>query len=128
MNRQTNRPAATVGLDASAPADARRSRSVEIEGGRTLHILGRYGLVMLLAAVLVTFSIWKPGSFFAWDNFKATFAQQAIIVMVALAAMMPLIVGEFDLSVGANAGFASIFAVGLSYKQGLNPWLAIMVA
>jgi ribose transport system permease protein len=128
MNRQASRPAAAVVLDASAPTDARKRRSVEIEGGRALHVLGRFGLVMLLAGVLVTFSIWKPASFFAWDNFRATFAQQAIIVMVALAAMMPLIVGEFDLSVGANAGFASIFAVGLSDKQGLHPWLAITVA
>jgi ribose transport system permease protein len=83
---------------------------------------------MLLAAVLATFSLWRPDSFFTWDNFRATFAQQAIIVMVALAAMMPLIVGEFDLSVGANAGFAAILAVGLSDKQGLNPWLAVLIA
>jgi ribose transport system permease protein len=99
-----------------------------MEGGKGLHIVGRFGLPMLLVAVLVTFSVWKTDSFFAWTNFNATFAQQAIIVMVALGVMLPLIVGEFDLSVGANAGFASIFAVGLSDRQSLNPWLAIVIA
>jgi ribose transport system permease protein len=128
MNKLANRPAETAARRTGASPAAAPSRSIEMDGGRALHLLGKFGLVMLLAFVLATFSIWKPDSFFAWDNFKATFAQQAIIVMVALAAMMPLVVGEFDLSVGANAGFASIFAVGLSDKQGLNPWLAILTA
>ena len=115
-------------LDVNESAPVRKSRSIDIEGGRTLHLLGKYGLVMVLVGVLVTFSVWKPESFLSWDNFRATFAQQAIILIVALAAMMPLIVGEFDLSVGANAGFAAIFSVGLSQMQGLNAWLAIAVA
>ena len=83
---------------------------------------------MLLALVLIVFSAWRPDSFFAWSNFNATFAQQAIILMVAFGAMLPLIVGEFDLSVGANAGLGAIFAVGLTDQQGLNPWLAMVAA
>jgi ribose transport system permease protein len=103
----------------------RRLRSTVADGGTVLNVLGRFGLPMLLVVVLVVFSLWKPDTFFAWPNFRATFAQQAIILMVAFAVMVPLIVGEFDLSVGANAAFAAIFTVGLSEQQGLNPWLAI---
>lgn len=93
-----------------------------------LTVLGRFGLPLLLLLVLVTFSLVQPDSFFAWSNFRATFSQQAIILMVALAAMITLIVGEFDLSVGANAGLAAIFTVGLSDRQDVNPWLAILAA
>ncbi|GAA4537131.1 ABC transporter permease [Pseudonocardia xishanensis] len=106
----------------------RRPRTVTADGGATLHLFGRFGLPMLLVLVVALFSFWKPASFFAWSNFNATFAQQAIIVMVALGAMVPLIVGEFDLSIGANAGFAAILTVGLSELQGLPPWLAILLA
>jgi ribose transport system permease protein len=106
----------------------RQRRPGSVEGGSTLNVLGRFGLPLLLLAVLVTFSLLKPDSFFAWANFQATFSQQAIILMVALGAMVTLIVGEFDLSVGANAGLAAIFAVGLSYNQHVNPWLALLAA
>lgn len=126
MNQFHRRPPDVSRADTANVAP--RTRSVDIEGGRIMHVFGRYGLVMALAAVLVTFSVWRSDSFFSWSNFSATFAQQAIIVMVALAAMMPLIVGEFDLSVGANAGFAAILAVGLSDMQKLNPWLAVLTA
>jgi ribose transport system permease protein len=105
-----------------------RARSTSIDGGTTLSVLGRFGLPLLLLIVLVVFSVWKPDSFFAWSNFRATFSQQAIILMVAFGAMIPLIVGEFDLSVGANAGLAAIFAVGLCDQQHVPPVLALLAA
>ena len=104
------------------------ARRTDLEGGAVLHALGRFGLPMLLVIVLAAFSLLKPDSFFAWANFNATFSQQAIILTVALGVMVPLIVNEFDLSVGANAGFAAILAVGLAEKQGLPAWLAIACA
>lgn len=110
------------------PAVEQRTRSTTVDAGQALHVLGRFGLPMLLALVLMVFSVWKPDSFFVWTSFNATFAQQAIILMVAFGAMLPLIVGEFDLSVGANAGLGAIFAVGLTDLQGVNPWLAIVTA
>jgi ribose transport system permease protein len=110
------------------PAAERRARSTSVDAGHALHVVGRFGLPMLLALVLIVFSALKPDSFFAWSNFNATFAQQAIILMVAFGAMLPLIVGEFDLSVGANAGLGAIFAVGLTDLQGLNAWLSIVAA
>jgi ribose transport system permease protein len=105
-----------------------RARSTSIDGGTTLSVLGRFGLPLLLLIVLVVFSLWKPDSFFAWSNFRATFSQQAIILMVAFGAMIPLIVGEFDLSVGANAGLAAIFAVGLCDQQHVPALLALVAA
>jgi ribose transport system permease protein len=90
--------------------------------------LGRFGLVLALIMVFVTFSVWEPSSFFTWNNVRSTFDQQAIILMVAFGAMLTLTVGEFDLSIGANAGAAMIATVGLTQNQGLNPWLAIICA
>jgi ribose transport system permease protein len=107
---------------------APRIRNVESTGTGVLEVLGRYGLPIALVLVLAVFSIWKPSTFFTWANFKATFSAQAVILMVALGAMVPLIVGEFDLSVGANAGLAAIFAVGFSSMQHIAPFLAILLA
>lgn len=111
------------------PGPPQRARTAGDSGGsRLLAELGRFGLVIALAIVFITFSLWTPDSFLTWNNVRSTFDQQAIILMVAFGAMLPLIVGEFDLSIGANAGVAILASVGLSSQQGLNPWLAIVCA
>lgn len=115
--------------DRVAPGpESSRTRDVSSTGSTMLHFLGRFGLVIAFFMVLVVFSIWKPSSFFTWDNFKATFTSQAVVLMVALGAMVPLIVGEFDLSVGANAGLGAIFAVGFCDMQHIAPGVSILLA
>jgi ribose transport system permease protein len=113
--------------NADKPGGA-RTRDVSSRRSGVLEILGRYGLPLALLIVLVVFSAWKTSSFFTWTNFRQTFAQQAIILMVALGAMVPLIVGEFDLSVGANAGLGALFAVGLCDMQHVAPLVALILA
>ena len=63
---------------------APRVRGVGSAGTNALELLGRYGLPLALLLVLVLFSVWKPSLFFTWANFKATFSNQAVILMVAL--------------------------------------------
>jgi ribose transport system permease protein len=123
----------TNSIESDGRSDARvnvgpQPRRIDLEGGVLLQTLGRFGLPMLLAIVLTIFSVWIPASFFSWSNFNATFSQQAIILTVALGVMVPLIVNEFDLSVGANAGLAAIFTVGLAEMQGVPGWVAILCA
>ena len=100
-------------------------RRTDAETGALLHLAGRFGLPALLVAVFALFSVWRPDGYFTRANVDATLSQQAIVMMVAFGALVPLIIGEFDLSVGANAGMAGIFSVGLSSLQGWNSWLAI---
>ncbi|GAB3197321.1 ABC transporter permease [Nocardioides hungaricus] len=120
-----------MSLDQYARGAAGRSRRPAAEtggaGARALEIGGRYGLLILLVAVVVLFSLWIPESFFSWDNFRGTLSQQAIILMVAFGVMLPLCVDEFDLSVGANAGFASVFCVGFAVLQGLPTWASLVL-
>lgn len=106
----------------------RRELATDSHGTQILHQLGRFGLVIALAIVFITFSFWLPDSFLTVNNIRATLDQQAIILMVAFGAMLPLIVGEFDLSIGANAGVAIFLSVGLVARQGLPPEVAILVA
>src|SRR4051794_16353929 len=114
--------------DGGSVAEIRRPRGTAASGGRVLFELGRFGLVLVLLVVLLTFSVWVPDTFFVWQNFRGTLDQQSIIMMVALGAMLTLIVGEFDLSVGANAGIAALFCVGFAQNQQLAPGLAIVLA
>ena len=95
---------------------------------RWFDFANRYMLVFLLIAICVGFSIALPGSFFTADNFKTVGNEQVVVVLLALGATMPLIVGEFDLGVGYVLGMGQAIAVGFIIKEGLGVPLAILLA
>jgi ribose transport system permease protein len=96
--------------------------------GQAANQLGKYALLLILALLLVVFSIARPESFGQWDNFKSIASNQVVIVFIAFAATLPLIVGEFDLSVAAVFTWAQVIMVGLVLQHGWSVWPAILVA
>jgi ribose transport system permease protein len=115
----------TVPLDPDvvAPIDAPPTRSRDGVFG----ILGKYGLALLAILLLIFFSIAEPDSFATVDNYRSILDNQAIVVLLAFAAMVPLIVGRFDLSVAAVLSISHVFAIGFIVKQGWSPVLSILV-
>jgi ribose transport system permease protein len=85
---------------------------------------------MLLVGFIAFFSIAEPETFATSRNFQSILASNAIVALVALGLMVPLIAGQFDLSVAALAGLASVLAAGLASKQGipLAPALGMVMA
>jgi ribose transport system permease protein len=116
--------------DATPPSEPPERRQSSTRGGSAtvLDYASRYALVVLLAAVIVGFSLAKPATFGAWSNFRVTFDQQAPTLIAAFAVMLPLIVGEFDLSVGANIYLGNVLVVGLVTRDGYPLSLALLIA
>ena len=85
-----------------------------------------YSLLLLMVAVIVFFSTWEQtgDTFASQANFEVTVANQAVLSIVALALLVPLICGGFDLSVGATAGVSAIF-VADTLSKGVPIMLAI---
>ncbi|MBI5090551.1 MAG: ABC transporter permease [Actinobacteria bacterium] len=73
-----------------------------------LGVLERYSLLGLLVETIAVFSVLEPDLFPTSANFRATMASQAVLAVAALAAMIPLLAGQFDLSTGANLGLAAV--------------------
>jgi ribose transport system permease protein len=71
----------------------------------------RFGLLVLFAIVIIVFSITQSGTFATSNNWKTIFQSQSVLAIIAFGTMVPLIAGNFDLSVGANSVLCSI-AVG----------------
>jgi ribose transport system permease protein len=90
--------------------------------------VARYGLALILLALLAGFSLAKSSSFATWDNYRSILNNEAVIVLLGLGAMLPLIAGEFDLSVSASLGMAGSLVTGLCALQGLPPALAVPLA
>jgi ribose transport system permease protein len=90
-------------------------------------MLARYGLVIVTILVIALFSALRPSIYFTGTNFEVIATNQAPTLLLSLAILLPLIAGEFDLSVAATFGFCELLVAGLIINQGL-PWeLAIVV-
>ncbi|MGV1793347.1 ABC transporter permease [Rhizobium lusitanum] len=61
-------------------------------------VASRYGLLIAWLALVLIFSIASPEIFLSKANFANIFGSQAILVVMTMGMIVPLIVGEFDLS------------------------------
>lgn len=93
-----------------------------------LTIAGKYGTIIGLVIMIVVLSVAAGTTFLSVDNFVNVLTQNALIAIVACGMTLPLVVGEFDLSVGYQASFAGVLAVGLMSHQGLPMPVAIVLA
>ena len=73
-----------------------------------------YGVVFFLILLVIVFSILLPSTFPTETNSRSLLTDQAIPLILAIAAVLPLAAGEFDLSIGATLGFTAITAITLS--------------
>jgi ribose transport system permease protein len=74
------------------------------------HVAERWALLVLFAVMMIIF-IGTASGFSNGQNLRIVVGTQAPLVILAIAAMVPLAVGQFDLSVAAVAGTAGIALV-----------------
>ncbi|GMA85741.1 hypothetical protein GCM10025868_09910 [Angustibacter aerolatus] len=101
--------------------------SARSPGKVALAVAGKYGTIIGLAVMIVALSIAAPGTFLSVSNFTNVLTQNSLIAIVACGLTLPLVVGEFDLSIGYQAAFAGVLCVGLMSDQGQPLWLAVVV-
>lgn len=72
--------------------------------------LSRWGTLLSLAILIVVFSIGRPEVFMTLRNMLNILNQVSILGMIAFGLTICLVVGLFDLSIGAMATFGGYFA------------------
>ncbi len=83
-------------------------------------LLERYGLLVLFAVVFIFFSVSpKTPQFLTTANITNILSSQVVLGIIAIATVLPLVAGHFDLSIGANAGFVTALSAGLMAKSHL---------
>src|SRR3954447_19489783 len=85
----------------------------------------RFSGLYLLALFIVVFGLWVPDQFLTTSTLHSVAAQQAVTGIVALAILIPLSAGLYDLSVGATAGLCGITSVVLMNDHQWAPVPAI---
>jgi ribose transport system permease protein len=101
--RMTERNGLTVAARASSAAEPDRN----VVKGLAAVIFERYATLFLLAVLIVGFSL-ASNRFLTEQNLTNLLVVQAVISCVTFAAIIPLIAGEFDLSLGNMIGFLAM--------------------
>jgi ribose transport system permease protein len=73
----------------------------------------RFSGVYLLVIFIVVFSIWVPNEFLTLLTLQSVVNDQAVFGMIAIALLIPMISGNYDLSVGANANLCGLIAAAV---------------
>jgi ribose transport system permease protein len=88
--------------------------------GRSIltEIVYRYGILLAWIAVIVIFSLLAPNIFFTAGNFSTIFGSQAVLLMLAIAALFSLTVGELDMSITGAFGMSYVLLGVLHINNG----------
>ncbi|MBS1884935.1 MAG: ABC transporter permease [Actinobacteria bacterium] len=93
------------------------------------HFLEAYAFLGLMIAAAVFFAVWPQTStaFTSSANIRTLVSSNAVVAIIALAALVPLVAYEFDLSIGGVAGLAAVFCAGM-LASGMPIPLAIVLS
>jgi ribose transport system permease protein len=119
-------------VSADLTVDARTEDPPEVQRAprawAILPVLERYALVLLLGVLILFFAVLPSTSdaFLTVANVRNVGANEVVIAIAALAALIPLIGGQFDVSVGAVLGMVSVAVAALITRAGVPLALAVV--
>lgn len=96
-------------------------------GSRFLPVVERYGLLSIWVVLIAVFGAIRPGTFLQWDTVSLVLGSQSVLVILALALMVPLAAGDFDLSVAAVMTFSAMLFALATVVHGIGLAAAIVL-
>ncbi|MGU3646543.1 ABC transporter permease [Microbacterium sp. C23T] len=94
---------------------------------RVILFVGRYGALIVLAGLVVIFTLVSRDYFLTWGNLVQILNQSALAAIIACGLTLVLAANQFDLSIGQNASLCGI-VVAFLLIQGVPIWLSIAIA
>jgi ribose transport system permease protein len=89
-------------------------------------LLYRYALVVVWLVMAAGFAYRRPDTFLSSANFQTIFGSQSVLVILTLALLLTLTVGEFDLSVASTLGLSATVIAELNAVHGVPIGWAIL--
>ena len=88
--------------------------------------VSRYGLLVTWILLIAAFSLARPDIFLSRANFANIFGSQAILVMLTIGMIVPMTVGEFDISM-AGLLSACLMLIGVLNVHHAWPIAAVVL-
>jgi ribose transport system permease protein len=116
-----------VAVDPAAPRPERPESAPRVN----LFDLGqRLALPLAWIVVIIVFGALEPDSFLTGANFSTILGSQAVLVVLALALVVPLVAGDYDLSVAATLTLVSmtIAVLNVNHHWAIVPAILVSFA
>ncbi|HEY4224748.1 MAG TPA: ABC transporter permease [Pseudolysinimonas sp.] len=81
---------------------------------RLVTALSKYAVVIVAIVLILVFAILNPGTFLTLDNVKLVLGSNSVALILAMAGLLPLIGGEFDLSIGYTLEISTVITAVMS--------------
>ena len=92
-----------------------------------LHVLSVHGLLVFGIVLVIIFSFLLPQTFTGTQTFRAILGNNTTVALLAMAEMVVISTGNYDLSIAYNVGLMHITAMGLLTDLDL-PWPLVVIA
>jgi ribose transport system permease protein len=107
-----------------SPAANERSRAGPPRRLSAADLLQRFGLPVVWLVMALVFAAIEPSTFPTSGTFSTIFGSQSVLLILALALLLPFAAGEYDLSV---AGVLSLTLVLIGYLNVHQKWPILLV-
>lgn len=106
-----------IGRDSAGPSTA----------DKLTNLAARGGLVIAFVIAVLGFGLSKPDIFFTLDNLRSILLQASAPAVLAVCLTIPLVLGDFDLSIGSMVGLGGASAVTMMSLHGASWQVAVLV-
>jgi len=86
----------------------------------------RYGTLAAFVTVVAIFSIAKPDVFPTADNWRSILNLGSVVIIIAAVLTVPMIMNDFDLSIGYHTQLLGAFAIVLVAHQAISTGVTIL--
>ena len=88
----------------------------------------KYAIILIWILIIIIFGVLRPTTFLTVSNFATILSSKAVLVVLSLAVMIPLIAGDFDLSVASTLVLSNMAIAVLNARMGMPLILGLIVA
>lgn len=117
-------PEAARFAPAALPADLAEQRGTL--GSKLMHVLSTHGLLLFGVLMTAIFAVLLPETFTGMQTVRAVLGNNTTVALLAMAEMLVIATGNYDLSIAYSVGLMHIVAMALLVDYQL-PWPAVVL-
>ncbi|GFN33158.1 ABC transporter permease [Paenibacillus xylaniclasticus] len=91
-------------------------------------IFQKNAIIFVWIGIIILYSLIIPDIFPTWGNFSMMFSSKAVLVVLALAIMIPLVAGDYDMSAASILVLSSMIVATANVKLGLPIGVSVVLA